>query len=153
MKTKSFILSVTLVSALCVQLNAQTIEQPAEESPEKPAVKLAKTMQAESKSTIEFDKYKHDFGTIKESDGKVSIVFTFTNLSDAPLVITKVEASCGCTKPEWTQEPVMPGEKGYIKAIYDPANRIYFFNKSLTVHSNGNPSKVVLSIQGTTVKQ
>jgi hypothetical protein len=129
MKTKSFIFAAILTSALCVQLNAQTTE-----------------------ATIAFDKYKYDFGTIKASDGKVSVVFTFTNHSDSPLVISKVEASCGCTASEWTKEPVAPGKQGQVKVTYDPTNRIYFFNKSLTVYSNGNPSKVILSIQGTAVK-
>jgi len=104
-------------------------------------------------TTVAFDKYKHDFGTIRESDGKASVVFTFTNLGDSPLVITKVVASCGCTTPEWTREPVVPGGQGYIKATYDPTNRIYFFERSLTVYSNGNPSKIVLTIQGTVIKQ
>ena len=128
MKTKSFLLMAILVSALSVQLNAQT------------------------EATIVFDKYKHDFGTIKASDGKISAVFTFTNRGDSPLVIAKVEVSCGCTAPEWTREPIAPGERGYITATYDPTNRTYSFNKSLTVYSNGNPSKIVLTIQGTAVK-
>ena len=107
----------------------------------------------ETGTSVAFDKYKHDFGTIRESDGKISAVFTFINLGDSPLIITKVAASCGCTTPEWTREPVAPGGQGYIKAVYDPTNHIYVFNKSLTVYSNGNPSKIALSIQGTTVKE
>ena len=149
MKTKSIFLSAILVIALVMQLNAQTVEKMPTES----IIFPVNTESIESEASIAFDKYKHDFGTIKESDGKVSAVFTFTNRSDSPLVISKVVASCGCTTPEWTREPVAPGEQGYIKAIYDPTNRIYSFNKSLTVYSTGIPSKIVLSIQGTAVKQ
>ena len=153
MKTKSIFISVILVSAFFVQLNAQTVEKPVENSPAKSAVNPANPRQAEVEASIVFDEYKHDFGTIKESAGKVSAVFTFTNRSDSPLVISKVEVSCGCTTPEWTREPVAPGEQGYVKATYDPTNRIYLFERSLTVYSNANPSKIVLSIQGTAVKE
>jgi len=125
----------------------------AEKLPVKSIINSGSIASAEPGATIAFDKYKHDFGTIKESAGKVSTVFTFTNLGDSPLIISKVEASCGCTTPEWTREPIAPGGQGYVKATYDPANRIYFFERSLTVYSNGNPSKIDLSIQGTTIKQ
>ena len=124
----------------------------AEKLPLKSIINPANTALTESDATIAFDRYKHDFGTIKENDGKVSTVFTFTNLSDFPLVITNVVASCSCTTPEWTREPVAPGKQGYVKATYDPTNRIYFFERSLTVYSNGNPTKVTLTIQGTTIK-
>ena len=126
MKTKSIFISAILLSALFMQVNAQTVT---------------------------FDKYKHDFGTIKESDGKVSVVFTFTNQSDSSLVISRVSTSCGCSAAEWTKEPVAPGEQGTIKATYDPRNRISSFNKSITVYSNGDPSKIVLSIQGTAIRE
>ena len=124
----------------------------AEKLPIKSIINPASTGLTESEATIAFDKLDHDFGTFKESDGKVSAIFTFTNLGNSPLIIANVVASCGCTTPEWTQEPVAPGEQGYIKAIYDPANRIYFFERTLMVHSNANPSKIILSIQGTTIK-
>ena len=152
MKTKSIFISVVLVSVFIMQLNAQTVEKQAENSPAKTVINSANAVQEEVESTIAFDKLKHDFGTIKESDGKVSATFTFTNLSDSPLVISKVEVSCGCSEAEWTKEPVAPGKQGYVKATYDPTNRIYFFNKSLTVYSNANPNKVNLTIQGTAVK-
>jgi len=125
----------------------------AEKLPAKSPVNPASTALTELGTSIAFDSYKHDFGIIRESDGKVSAIFTFTNLGDSPLIITRVEASCGCTTPEWTQEPVASGGQGYIKATYDPTNRIYFFERSLTVYSNGNPSKILLSIQGTVIKQ
>jgi len=153
MKTKSFILTAVLVSALFMRLNAQTVEKSDENLPAKTSADSATGTKAESETTIVFDKYKYDFGTIKESNGKVSAVFTFTNKGDSPLVISKVTVSCGCSAAEWTREPVAPGEQGYIKATYDPTNRIYTFERSLTVYSNGNPSMIVLSIQGTTISE
>ena len=137
---------VCLGTFFCINIHAEKL-------PVKSIINSVNPAPTESEATIAFDKYKYDFGTIKESDGKVSTVFTFTNLGDSPLIISKVEASCGCTTPEWTREPIAPGKQGYIKATYDPTNRIYFFERSLTVYSSGNPSKIVLSIQGTTIKQ
>jgi hypothetical protein len=134
-----------------VQLSAQTVEKQFENLQAKEVVNKDEA-KVETESTITFDKYKHDFGTIKESDGKVSATFTFTNQSDSPLIISKVDVSCGCSAAEWTKEPVAPGKQGYVKATYDPTNRIYVFNKSLTVYSNGNPTKIMLTIQGTAVK-
>ena len=142
-----YVLLIPLCLGVCFCINIQ-----AEKLPMKSIVFPVNAVSIESGTTIAFDRYKHDFGTIKESDGKVSTVFTFANLSDWPLIITKVEASCGCTTPEWTREPIIPGGQGYIKATYDPTNRIYFFERSLTVYSTGTPSKIVLSIQGTAIK-
>jgi hypothetical protein len=93
----------------------------------------------------------HYFGIIRESDGKVSTVFTFVNKGDKPLLINNVKASCGCTTPEWTKEPVAPGQRGYIRATYDPAGRIYVFERTLTVYSNGFPAQVMLRIRGEAV--
>ena len=140
MKTKSILISAISVAALTMQLNAQTVEKP------------INAVQAKSEATVVFDSYNHDFGTLKESDGKASAVFTFTNKGDSALVISKVETSCGCTASEWTREPVAPGKQGHITVTYDPTNRIYAFSKTLTVYSNGSPSRIVLTIKGTASK-
>ena len=140
------LIPVCLGIGFCINIKAEKL-------PVKQVIIPVNNEQSDANTTIAFDKYKHDFGTIRESDGKVSVVFTFTNMGNSPLIISKVAASCGCTTPEWTREPIASGEQGYIKATYDPTNRIYFFNRSLTVFSNGNPPKIELSIQGTTIKQ
>jgi hypothetical protein len=106
---------------------------------------------AASAATIAFDRNEHNFGAIRESDGKASTVFSFVNRGDKPLLISDVKASCGCPTPEWTKEPVAPGQKGYIRATYDPTGRIYVFERTLTVYSNGFPAKVTLRIKGETI--
>lgn len=78
----------------------------------------------------------HDFGTIGENDGYADHLFYFKNTGDAPLTITRVQASCGCTRPEWTQTPVEPGEEGVIIITYNPKGRLGNFNKSATVYTN-----------------
>ncbi|MEE4198747.1 MAG: DUF1573 domain-containing protein [Bacteroidales bacterium] len=98
---------------------------------------------------ISFEKDVHDFGKIKEEGGTVEYEFKFTNTGDEPLVITNVRTTCGCTSPTWTQKPVLPGQKGFVKAAFDPGNRPGNFNKSIIVSTNTiNTSRVVLRITG-----
>ena len=99
-------------------------------------------------ANISFDKEVHDFGTIKEDEGKVEHKFTFTNTGNAPLIINNVRSSCGCTAPTWTQKPIMPGKTGFVSAVFDPSNRPGSFNKSVFVETNANQGRTVLRITG-----
>jgi hypothetical protein len=103
---------------------------------------------AYAQAKIQFTDAKHDFGNIKEAAGPASHVFTFKNVGNAPLVIQKVETSCGCTSPEYSNEPVLPGKSGIVKATFDPTGRPYTFDKNLTVISNAENNRVVLNIKG-----
>ena len=98
--------------------------------------------------SIQFDESNHDFGEILEENGPVNHKFEFTNLGTAPLIVNNVKASCGCTTPGWTKDPVMPGERGYIEAQYNPLNRPGSFRKSLTIYSNSTSGNTSLYIQG-----
>jgi hypothetical protein len=97
---------------------------------------------------ISFNETLHDFGKFKEADGKVTYKFEFINTGGSDLIIQNVSASCGCTAPRWTREPVPPGDKGYVAATYDPAGRPGSFHKYVTVISNSNPGSVRLTISG-----
>ena len=99
-------------------------------------------------AVIEFKEKEFDFGTIKEEDGKATTTFEFTNTGDAPLVINGVSASCGCTTPDWSREPIAPGATGFVKASYDTAGRPGPFRKSITVKSNASEQSVLLFIVG-----
>ena len=66
---------------------------------------------------------EHDFGTFKEEAGRQTYDFIVTNTGTDPLVIQNVVASCGCTTPEWTKQPIPAGGKGKVTAIYDPKDR------------------------------
>ncbi|WP_372776274.1 DUF1573 domain-containing protein [Mangrovibacterium sp.] len=98
---------------------------------------------------IVFETIEHDFGTFKESAGSQSYNFAFENTGATPLILNNVQASCGCTTPEWTKKPIAPGEKGFIKVSYNPANRPGAFNKTITVSSNGEVPRTILRIKGT----
>ena len=104
---------------------------------------------AEKTAEIKFDKITHDFGKFAEKSPVVSCVFTFQNVGDAPLVINQAIASCGCTVPEYTKEPVQPGQKGELKVTYNgKGKRVGRFSKTITVHCNGNPEIIRLTIEG-----
>ena len=79
---------------------------------------------------------EHDFGTFKEETGRQTFDFIVTNTGSEPLVIQNVVASCGCTTPEWTKQPIPAGAKGKVTAIYDPRDRPGQFNKTLSVYTN-----------------
>lgn len=113
------------------------------------AILLATGMaSAQKKAVITADETSHDFGQIKEADGKVSSTFVVKNTGEAPLVITRVIASCGCTTPEWTKEPIAPGQSGNIKITYDPKGRPGPFSKTISVYSNGKTGSFILTIRG-----
>ena len=90
----------------------------------------------------------YDFGRIKEIDGAVTHAFKIKNEGGTPLVITNVVASCGCTTPNWTKEPIAPGGVGEIKVTFDPAGRPTTFTKPISVYSNGKTGSFILTIKG-----
>ena len=73
-----------------------------------------------------FNEKIHDFGEVVETTGPVDFEFTFTNNAARPVKIISVQASCGCTTPGWSTDPVAVGSKGFIKASFDPkASRLF----------------------------
>lgn len=108
---------------------------------------LAFTVQAQDKTAkIQFDTETVDYGEItKGSDGVR--VFEFTNTGDAPLIISKVSSSCGCTIPKKPEAPILPGDKGEIQVKYD-TNRVGPIRKAITVISNADTPTKVLKIKG-----
>ena len=89
-----------------------------------------------------------DFGNIKEGAGKVVHTFVIENTGNGPLVMTRVIASCGCTTPEWTKEPIAPGKTGDVNITYNPAGRPGPFVKTISIYSNGKKGSYILTIKG-----
>ena len=126
-----------LLLSLCIvaggfYANAQAVDTKPSENP--------------NQADIQFDKETHDFGTIPQG---IPATYTFTvkNTGKEPLIITSASASCGCTTPDWTKEPIKPGSKGFVKATYNAASP-GDFTKSVTVLSNAKKSTVVLYLKG-----
>ncbi|MBT3302535.1 MAG: DUF1573 domain-containing protein [Bacteroidetes bacterium] len=113
-------------------------------------IALSIVVNAQKTTTIEFEKLTHDYGTIHEEKGPVSYDFIFHNTGKEKYIITKVDASCGCTTPAYSEEPVKAGKIGFVRATYDPANLRGKFSKTITVIGNSN-SKIVLTIEGNVI--
>lgn len=101
-----------------------------------------------SEPAISFEKMNHNFGVLKEADGIVEHIFTFTNTGSKALLIKTVRSTCGCTVPDWPQEPIKPMEKGTIKVSFNPLNRPGAFRKGITVVSNAREPNTTLYIVG-----
>jgi hypothetical protein len=104
----------------------------------------------ESKPVISFNQKEYDFGTFPESAGLVVHNFQFTNTGKVPLILKDVKASCGCTTPEWTREPVLPGKSGNIRVSFNPKNRPGSFSKTIQVNSNAD-LPVILAVKGVVI--
>ncbi len=84
---------------------------------------------------MKFDVTEIHFG--KHREGEIlDTVFHFTNTGEAPLIISKVRTSCGCTVPEWPKEPIQPGERGVLKVRFDTHHKKGHQVKTITIHSN-----------------
>lgn len=108
----------------------------------------ASMAQDQQRAVISAENAMHDFGVIKESAGKVTHTFMVKNEGSMPLVITRVIASCGCTTPEWTKEPIAPGKLGQVKVTFNPEGRPGPFAKTISVYSNGKSGSFIFTIRG-----
>ena len=97
---------------------------------------------------LQFREEIFDFGMVYEQSGPVTHEFPFVNNSSRPIKIINVQASCGCTTPDWSKEPVQPGKSGFIQASFNPLGRPGYFNKSLTITTDFDPNPLTLQIKG-----
>lgn len=140
---KRFILALVVILGLfsCEsndnKINASLVNNPAS------ADGINKNM---STPAIKFEKTEHDFGKILQGE-QVSYTFKFKNVGNAPLIITSIEKTCGCTSPEYSSQPIKPGENGKITITYDSKGHKGFQNKRLVVKANTNPSETILRIK------
>lgn len=95
---------------------------------------------------IEFKTETVDYGEIEKGSDGIR-VFEFTNTGSAPLIISNVRSSCGCTIPKKPEDPIMPGKTGEIQVKYD-TNRVGPIRKAITVTSNADTPTKILKIKG-----
>ncbi|MCH7397235.1 DUF1573 domain-containing protein [Belliella sp. DSM 107340] len=99
---------------------------------------FAVAVQAQEKkdgAEIIFKEKSIDFGDITQGD-KVEHTFVFENTGSAPLVISNVAVTCGCTAPNWPKTPIAPGEKGEMKVVFNSAGKMGKQNSVVRVYSN-----------------
>lgn len=106
-------------------------------------------VKAKDKGEMKFEHTRHNFGVFAQDTAIVTHEFIFTNVGKSPLIIHQASASCGCTVPEYTLEPIMPGEKGKITVTYNgKGRRPGVFRKSVTIHNNGRQTPIRIYIEG-----
>ncbi len=96
---------------------------------------------------IDFKEKSYDFKEIKEGE-TVEHKFVFTNTGDAPLLLTNVSTTCGCTAPSWPREAIAPGEKGEILVKFNSTGKSGVQNKVITIFSNAANAQEQIKIVG-----
>lgn len=94
---------------------------------------------------------EHDFGVIDEANGRVTCHLRLTNTGDEPLLITRVQPTCGCTAGDYPREAIAPGDTAAVSLTYNPANRPGEFNKEVWVYTNTTPSRSTVVIRGNAI--
>ncbi|HNV99538.1 MAG TPA: DUF1573 domain-containing protein [Chitinophagales bacterium] len=142
---KKFTLALTFVFVSGAAVFAQTTTTPSSSTP-------ATSTPAVNPNAGEFSwvEETHDFGTIPQGI-PVKNKFEFTNVGKEPIIISTVVKTCGCTALDWTKEPVMPGQKGYVLAEFNAAKEGPF-TKAITVQSDSKTPTMKLIFKGTVQK-
>lgn len=136
--------SVATDESIIVDTSKSNIERIIEERQKQ---KAEKKIPADGKyPVITFKETEFDFGDIKQGD-KVEHTFEFTNTGEADLLISTARASCGCTVPEFTEEPIKPGKSGKIKVTFNSAGKKGPTTKTITVVCNTANENEILTIK------
>ncbi len=102
-------------------------------------------------TTVQMIDSVYNFGKITDGE-KVEFSFRFKNTGNKPLIVSNATASCGCTVPEKPEEPIKPGETGFIKVVFDSKGRVGDVHKEVTVTSNAYPAFPLLALKGQVVE-
>ena len=105
----------------------------------------------QGKGKIEFENNTFEFGTVKEG-AVVDHVFKFKNTGTEPVILAQVSATCGCTTPDYTKEPVLPGKDGEIKVSFDSHGQVGIQQKIITIASNAENGVTTVQLKGTVEK-
>ncbi len=105
----------------------------------------AQAQEQKKSPVLKFEVSTHEFGDIYQGD-VVNHTFTFENTGNAPLVLTNIATTCGCTAPEWPREPIMPGETGEIVITFNSTGKMGVQNKVITVFSNASNAQERINI-------
>lgn len=134
----SFILLITIL--LCGCINDQRAMESAE---------MSKIDIDEKYPVISFEVNEIDLGTLnREENGYVSAFFEFSNTGETPLVINKIDVSCGCIEADYVKTPIMKGESGKIKVVLNLNKISGYFHKKIYVISNAEDTYEELLIKG-----
>lgn len=96
-----------------------------------------------------FEEEVIDYGNIAQHDDGLR-TFKFTNRGRAPIVISNVKTTCGCTVPTYPKQAILPGETATIDIKY-ATNRVGSFSKTITIISNADEGLKKLRIKGNVI--
>lgn len=111
----------------------------------------ANALAMKDSTTVQIIDTTYNFGKVTDGE-KVEYSYRFKNTGTKPLVIIEAHASCGCTVPQKPEKPIMPGEIGFIKVVFDSKGRVGNAYKTVTVNSNAKPEFPMLILTGDVVK-
>lgn len=151
-------IAALLVLSLCIQCNKNKTEAPdvvensgevAMADPSAAVIGVDHTDSVKTKpsgpvTTIALSAPHHDFGDVKKGE-KVSYSYEIINTGNNPLVLSEVKPGCGCTAPEFTKEPILPGKSGKVTLSFDSSNFDGMVNKSADVFANVEKSPIRLT--------
>lgn len=108
---------------------------------------------AATTTSMSFDKTTIDFGLIKE-DSENNASFIVTNTGENPLIIKKVDVSCGCTTAKKPEKPIAPGKSDKIEIVFHPkVGQLDEQKKTVTISANTDPEVEVLNIEAFVTKK
>jgi hypothetical protein len=136
-KIAPFLLMIMFLAACDIRRNDKVVDD---------AVKRMETAKLDT-TTVQLIDSVYNFGTITEGE-KVTYNFRFKNSGKKPLVISNVSASCGCTVPEKPEQPILPGETGFIKVVFNSQGKQGHNEKNITVMANTKPSFPYMLLKG-----
>lgn len=108
---------------------------------------VQKVLASKDSTTVQIIDSAYNFGKVTDGE-KVEYSYRFRNTGTKPLVVVQATASCGCTVPQKPEKPIMPGEIGFIKIVFDSKNRVGNAHKTITVESNAKPEFPPLTLTG-----
>jgi hypothetical protein len=146
------VLALVFISLISCRSEAEKTQKP--DNPNVHSVALndepatPEVVAAEGTTTVSFDELSFDFGE-RPVDADFTHKFILHNTGEKDLVIETVKPSCSCTAPDWTREPIKPGESGFVTAKYNPQKTYHgAFTKTVTVKTNTEPGHTTLKITG-----
>jgi hypothetical protein len=113
-------------------------------------IETQKILALKDSTTVQIIDSAYNFGKVTDGE-KVEYSYRFKNTGTKPLIVVNATASCGCTVPQKPEKPILPGETGFIKIVFDSKGRVGEAHKTITVTSNANPEFTPLVLTGEVV--
>jgi hypothetical protein len=132
------------LTCLIFSCNIRNTDNKADAQPTNPALHFTDS------TTVQMIDSVYNFGKVTDGE-KVEYSYRFRNTGKNPLIVSSAVASCGCTVPEKPEEPVRPGEAGFLKVVFNSKGRVGEVHKEITVTSNAYPKFPVLELTGQVV--